>query len=73
MKLWKKDYELDKEIELFTVGNDYILDNKLIPFDCIASIAHAKMLRKVGVLSAVEEKNLIGGLNEIMNLQKNGK
>lgn len=73
MKLWKKDYGLNKEIEKFTVGNDHLLDKKLVYFDCIASIAHAKMLGKIGVLNKSELKKLIKGLNEIIQLDKQGK
>lgn len=73
MKLWKKDYDVDKEIEKFTVGNDYLLDKKLVYFDCIASIAHAKMLKKIGILNNNELKKLIKGLNGIIELNKKNK
>ena len=46
MKLWEKNYELNKKIEKFTVNDDYIIDQDLIKYDCKASIAHAKMLEK---------------------------
>jgi len=54
MKLWQKDYELNKQIEKFTVGNDPLIDLKLVKYDCIASIVHAKMLKKIGILSNSE-------------------
>ncbi len=73
MKLWQKDYSLNKEIEKFTVGNDNLIDEKLVPFDCIASIAHAKMLKKIGILKESELKKLIGGLNEIIKLHTKGQ
>ena len=72
-KLWHKNYNLNKEIEKFTVGNDFLLDYKLIKFDCIASIAHAKMLKKIGILSENELNKLIKGLHEIIGLNKKGK
>ena len=50
-KLWEKDYSTDKLIEEFTVGRDYRLDMNLIPSDCIASIAHARMLSTIDILS----------------------
>ena len=50
-KIWAKDYELDSLIEEFTVGNDYELDLDLIEFDCMASMAHGKMLSTIGILS----------------------
>lgn len=72
MKLWKKGYKLNKEIEMFTVGNDFLLDKKLVKFDCLASIAHAKMLKKIGLLSDNELAKLVKGLNEIIGLDSKG-
>lgn len=73
MKLWEKDYEVHKEIEKFTVGNDFILDKALVYYDCVASIAHAKMLNKIGILSQAELRKLVGCLREIISLDKLGK
>ncbi len=50
-KLWEKGYSLDALIERFTVGNDYLLDRRLIACDAVASIAHARMLATIGLLS----------------------
>src|SRR3989338_114770 len=73
MKLWQKNYDVDKEIEKFTVGNDFLLDKALVKYDCIASIAHAKMLKKIGILGNSELNKLIKGLNEIIKLDQKGK
>mgnify|MGYP001600294429 CR=1 FL=1 len=73
MKLWEKGISVDKEVEAFTVGNDYLLDQRLVEFDCIASIAHAKMLAKINVLTKKEVDELEKGLQEIIELNKNGK
>jgi len=73
MKLWQKNSELDGEIEKFTVGNDYLLDKKLVKYDCIASIAHAKMLAKIGILSKEELISLEEGLNKIITLHSKDK
>ena len=70
MKLWQKNYNVDKEIEKFTVGNDFLLDKKLVKYDCIASIAHAKMLKKIGILNNPELNKIIRGLNEIIKLNQ---
>jgi len=69
MKLWHKNYNLNKAVEDYTVGNDYILDSKLVKYDCIASIAHAQMLNKIGVLKISESKKII---SELKKIQKNG-
>lgn len=73
MTLWQKNYNVNKEIEKFTVGNDFLLDKKLVKYDCIASIAHAKMLKKIGILNASELNKIIKGLNEIVKLDQKGK
>jgi argininosuccinate lyase len=73
MKLWQKDYALDKRIENFTVGNDYILDQKLVKYDCVASIAHAKMLAKMKLISQAESVKLVNALNDIIRLDSSGK
>jgi len=73
MKLWQKTKQLDKEIEKFTVGRDYILDKELIYFDCIASKAHARMLTKIGILTDKELNELLQGLDKIIELDKKDK
>ena len=68
MKIWGKKYQLNKQIEAYTVGNDYIIDQKLVKYDCIGSIAHVKMLKKIGILNNIEHDKLITALNEIITL-----
>jgi len=51
-KLWDKGYSLDALIERFTVGDDYLLDRRLIAADAVASIAHARMLASVEIISS---------------------
>lgn len=73
MKLWQKNYPLNKAVEKFTVGDDYILDQRLVKYDCLASIAHAKMLVKLGILTSAEAEKLIRCLNSIIALDAKGK
>ncbi len=70
-KLWQKNYELDSFVEHFTVGNDYILDNNLITADCLSSIAHAKMLSSVKIISYEDFDKLRHGLIQILELKSN--
>lgn len=72
MKLWEKNYDLNKLVEKFTVGDDHLLDQKLVKYDCVASIAHVKMLNKIGVLTKNECDNLVKVLNEIIELDSKG-
>ena len=54
MKLWDKGISIDNLIEKFTVGNDREIDLKIARYDIQASLAHAQMLVKIGLLSAEE-------------------
>lgn len=73
MKLWQKGYDLNKEIESFTTGIDYLLDMQLIEFDCIASQAHARMLGKTGILKENEVSEIVSQLNALIELVKAGE
>ena len=68
MKLWNKNDELDNKIETFTVGNDRIFDMYIAKYDVKASIAHAKMLSKIGVINNEEESLLVKELKTILLL-----
>lgn len=70
MPLWDKGYEVDKRVLAYTVGNDHVTDLTLVPYDCAASAAHAKMLEKIGVLSSSELARLLEGLGAILELWK---
>lgn len=59
MKLWEKDKKTSEEVLKFTIGNDPLFDKLLAPYDIIASIAHARMLGNVGLISAGEANELI--------------
>ena len=71
-KLWQKGVALNELVERYTVGRDYLLDQDLVNADCLASMAHAAMLEKIGILSAQEKASLHGGLAEIVRLNQAG-
>ncbi len=50
-RLWDKGGSLDGHVLEYTAGDDYLLDNRLVPYDIRASIAHAEMLGAAGLLS----------------------
>ena len=72
-KLWAKGYELDKVVEDFTTGEDYLLDMALVRWDCAGSIAHAAMLAKIGILTHEEFETLKKRLAEIIALHAKGE
>lgn len=65
MKLWDKGISIDKKVENFTVGNDREIDIYIAKYDVQASLAHAKMLQKINIISIEELEQLTEGLAEI--------
>lgn len=72
MKLWEKGIPTDIKTDLFTVGNDRELDLLLAEYDVVGSIAHAKMLGSVGLLTADETTDLVMALEDILTDIKKG-
>lgn len=73
MKLWQKNFVLNKEIEFFTVGKDRYLDLFLAPHDVIGTLAHIIMLETIGVLNINELISLIKELHIIYDTIISGK
>jgi argininosuccinate lyase len=67
MKLWDKGISIDKKIEQFTVGNDREIDIHIAKYDVQASLAHAKMLQSIGILSSDELTQVKTGLDVLAN------
>ena len=63
MAIWSKgDDQTDALVHAFTVGDDYLHDRDLAPFDLIGSLAHARMLGSVGLLDATDASMMRSGL-----------
>ena len=58
-KLWQKNITLDALIESYTVGRDDQLDQQLLPADALASMAQARQLAKIGVMTDAEASELV--------------
>lgn len=65
-KLWDKGLPIDDKIEAFTIGKDNEWDLRLAPYDVQGSIAHVKMLAKVGLLLQQECDTLVAELERIL-------
>ncbi len=73
-KLWhKKDIKIDQFTEAFETKGDLVLDQKLVEFDIVGSIAHAEGLKKIGIFTEKELKLTKKGLQEILDLNQQGK
>ncbi len=64
-KLWDKGYEINKQIERFTVGRDRELDLLLAEHDALGSMAHITMLQSIGLLEEKELTLLLAELRKI--------
>ncbi len=71
-KIWQTGDGLHPLVEKFTVGDDHIFDQQLLPYDIKASLAHAKMLFEIDVISEKELAQAEKGLNEILEKWENG-
>jgi argininosuccinate lyase len=65
-KLWQKGKGLREAVEKFETAQDLALDQHLIPYDVQGSLAHAKGLHKIGILTKKELSDLEKGLAQIL-------
>ncbi len=65
--LWTRSGGLNELLERLTVGSDPELDLHLLPYDALASAAHARMLAKIGVLTQHELQGLLHELRAIVH------
>jgi argininosuccinate lyase len=71
-KLWKKNIEILEHVNQFISSDNVQLDQKLVKYDCLASIAHAHMLQEMGLLSLKEYTNIHKTLTKIIHMDKEG-
>ncbi|MCX8039369.1 MAG: argininosuccinate lyase [Planctomycetota bacterium] len=66
MAIWSKGGD-DTEaiVHAFTVGDDWQYDRVLAPYDILGSIAHVRMLARIGILNAAEMAALVEGLRQL--------
>lgn len=72
-KLWEKNFEVNKEIERFTVGRDRELDMYLAKYDVLGSMAHITMLESIGLLQSDELAALLAELKQIHRTCEEGQ
>jgi argininosuccinate lyase len=64
-RLWDKGAPLDSRVLHYTAGEDYALDERLVPYDIAASIAHVEMLHAQKLLSADDLQVIRFGLTAL--------
>lgn len=72
-QLWNKGFEPNNLIEEFTVGKDRELDLRLARYDVQGSMAHIRMLDKIGLLKKEELDLLIPALQDIADSIERGE
>lgn len=72
-KLWEKNFEVNKEIERFTVGRDREMDMYLAKYDVLGSMAHITMLESIGLIGKDELPLLLAELKAIYRLCERGE
>ncbi len=73
MKLWSKGFEINKEIERFTVGRDREMDLYLAKYDVMGSMAHITMLNSIGLIADDELPVLLKELRRIYDICEKGE
>ncbi len=71
-KLWDKGFEINAEIERYTVGRDRELDMLLAPHDVVGSMAHITMLESIGLIGSDELPVLLAELRKIYAQTQDG-
>ncbi len=64
-RLWDKGAPLDERVLHYTAGEDHALDERLVPYDVRASIAHAQMLQAKGLLTQEQLEQIRAGLQAL--------
>ena len=72
-KLWEKNFEVNTEIERFTVGRDREMDLYLAPYDVLGSMAHITMLESIGLIGKDELPLLLAELKNIYQICARGE
>ena len=72
-RLWDKGAALDERILKFTAGEDHRLDERLVEYDVRASIAHARMLGKQGLLTPEDCTAICTGLETLGTQHADGE
>ena len=72
-RLWDKGAPLDARVLAFTAGEDHALDDRLVPYDVRASIAHAEMLADAGLLAPGDLQGIRDGLAALAESHARGE
>jgi argininosuccinate lyase len=72
-RLWDKGAPLDERVLDYTAGEDHVLDERLVPYDVRASIAHAEMLHAGQLLAGEDLSAIRDGLTALAAAHARGE
>src|SRR5258706_16066793 len=72
-KLWAKGYDVEPAVERFETARNAALDAALARHDLWGSLAHARMLRRAGLLELDEWQALDAALRALLALAGGGE
>ena len=64
-RLWEKGLPLDQRVLRYTAGEDHVLDERLVAYDILGSIAHAEMLCAQDLLSQEDCDAICEGMRQL--------
>ncbi|MBL8766647.1 MAG: argininosuccinate lyase [Planctomycetes bacterium] len=65
--IWDRGDAIDAQMLAFTIGDDWLLDRRLVEHDVRGSLAHVDGLERVGLVTAAEAEAIRGGLRSIQD------
>lgn len=71
--IWDRGDAIDEEMLAFTIGDDWLQDQRLVEVDIRGSLAHAAGLLKADLISSAEHDELERGLTELLSEFRDGK
>jgi argininosuccinate lyase len=64
--IWDRGEAIDPEMLAFTVGDDWLQDRRLVEVDLRGSLAHARGLARVGLITQVDLAAIERGLTQLL-------
>lgn len=71
--LWFKGQQVEDWVTRFTVGDDYLWDAMLLPYDIRATLAHGHGLVRAGILGGGEFDRAVTALKDLLELVAAGE
>jgi argininosuccinate lyase len=72
-KLWGGAFAGKTHPAVEAFGDSTRYEDRLVPYDIAGSVAHARMLGKVGIITKAEAKKLEDGLEKVLNEWERGR